>query len=312
MKRLLLTFLLLSSTAHADPETRRALVESETHCSNFVRYDDNFIYLGFGPYRSGFDIPRKPTWGRLVIRGSEQRFELTAQDAVVDIHRQGQVLWVLTYSGLEKWDFASGTQLKVISSHPQPDRAGLHEHATGLVPWGDSLFISHGRKGVVRFDLKSERFDQWIALNDQQAPLESMATGIARSKDRIFVVMDNFSLVNPGERSAFRGIVTIDPTRLRITKRQDILDPGATSITIKDDILVVGFYGIFWKYSIDTLTKEASPEPDSRFWNFPLEGVTIGKPVLDETYFYSCFSEGSGAQTIRRPRVFDWKKLTGN
>ncbi len=311
MKRFFLMFLLFSLTAYADPETRRALVESETQCSNFVRYDDDFVYLGFGPYRSGFDIPRKPTWGRLVVRGGEQRYELTAQDAVVDVYRRSDVLWVLSYSGLEKWDLTSGQKLRVFDSHPNPERAGLHEHATALVPWGDYLFISHGRRGVVRFDLKSERFDKWLALNDQQAPLESMATGIARSQDKIYVVMDNFSLVNPGEKTAFRGIVTIDPTRFRVTKRQDILDPGATSISIQGNTLLVGFYGIFWKYSLETLNREAAPEPDLRFWNFPLEGVTMGKPILDETYFYSCFSQGSGAQTVRRPRAFDWKKLTG-
>ncbi len=312
MRLFLLLLILLSASLHADPEARRALIESEQHCSNFVRYDDQYVFLGFGPYRSGFDIPRKPTWGRLVVRGTERRFELTAQDAVVDTFRQGDILWVLTYSGLEKWDLNSETKLQAFNSHPSPERAGLHEHATGLVPWGDSLFISHGRKGVLRFNLKSERFDQWLELNGPQAPLESMATGIARSQDKLFVVMDNFSLVNPGERTAFRGIVTIDPTRFRVTKRQDILDPGATSITINGDTLLVGFYGIFWKYSIDTLARQAAPEPDSRFWNFPLEGVTLGKPVLDETYFYSCFSEGSGPQTVRRPRAFEWKKLPGN
>jgi hypothetical protein len=309
MKYLISALLLVTAVAQATPDARRALVESEPHCSNFVRYDQDFIFLGFGPYRGGFELPRKPTWGRLVVKGAELRRELTARDAVVDVVRRGDDLWILTSSGLEKWDLATGTRRGTFDSHPNPTRAGLHEHATGLVPAGDALYVSHGRLGVVRFDLRRERFDRWLPLNDLQAPLESMATGIARSEDRLFVVMDNFSLSNPGEKVAFRGIVTVDPKRFQIVKRQEILDPGATSITVNGDALVVGFYGILWKYSIDTLAREAMPEPETRFWRFP-DGAPVGRPAMDERYFYTCFSEGSGSGARQRPVAFERTELS--
>jgi hypothetical protein len=294
MLALLALFYSFTVSAHADPELVKSTVEAFPRCENFVRVDDQYVYFGFGKYRHLFEEPRQPIPGRLELAPlghADQSFSLPTADAAIDVTRDGDTLFVLTYSAIEEWNLATKTRTASYPTYAIGGTLAYMEHAQAFARAGDKLVIAHGRLGVSFFHLKTRRLTNQFRLVPSQLPLESMATGVSVSGDKAYIVLDNFSLVQNG-KPAFRGLVEIDVAGERVVAEHDGLDPGADAVVTDGARAIVSFGGNpVWKYSLANLGTRTLPEPDRRVWRFPLPGNPTGRAAMDEKYYYSCFDQ---------------------
>lgn len=295
MKSIFLSLLaLFSALAFAQPDSEivKAKLESQPSCANAVRFDDENIYLGFGEYRKLWEEPRQPIPATLTVaplaEGAES-FTLATTDAALDSIRDGNTLFILTYSGIEEWDLPSRKMINKIPTYAIGHTMAYMEHPRAFARFGDKAILAHGRLGVSFFDLKTKRIVNQFRLVQNQLPLESMAMGVTVQGNLAYVVMDNFSLVTNG-KPAFRGFVVINLDTQSVVSELDGMDPGVDSVTSIGNTLVASFMGYpIWKYDLVSLGGKSLPEPQQRISQFPGNGHPTGHAAMDDKYYYTCF-----------------------
>lgn len=305
--------------AAPSPELLKKTLEQVPTCGNFVRFDDQNIYLGFGYYSNGPEMPRVSAPAKVLVaplNGSD-RFELKTQDSAIDIVTEGTQAYVLTYSGIEDWDLKTKTRKAVHATHVN-SYFGDEEHPQAFARYNDKIIIAHGRLGVSFFDLNTKLYKNFYQLAQNQGNLESMATGVAISGQYAYVTLDSYTLVERGSKPPFRGIVVIDMETERVVSELSGLDPGADSVVADGSKVLVSFMGqSIWKYStasLNALSRVAVlPEPLKRMWKFPLDGRAVGAAAVDSKYYYTCFSKmpgpGEGSYFKRLPVALDRRIL---
>lgn len=288
------TTLMLSSVLQAAPmsEMIKATAETQTSCGNFVRHDDSNVYLGFGAYRENFEEPRLPIPGKMnvvTVNGAET-FELSTKDSAIDVQTEGATAFVLTYSSIEEWNLETRSLVAEYATHEGENTLLNRQHAQAMARYKDQLVIAHGRLGITIFDLKSKRVTKQIPLLQSQLPLESMATGITVVGNRAYVLMDNYSQPQP-DKALFRGLVVVNLDTMTVEKELDGLDPGADAVVADSQSLIVSYMGLpLWVYDMKSLrTAKALPAPKLQVWNFPIPGHPMGKPSMDDLYYFTCY-----------------------
>lgn len=304
--------------AAPDSEKIKATLEAQPGCANFVRYDEQNVYLGFGSYRRGFEEPRLPNPSviRVAPLDGGESFELATKDAAIDVVTDGGTAYVLTYSSLEEWDLAKRERVTEHATYAIHGPLAYKEHAEAMARHGDKLIFAHGRLGVSFFNMHTKRLVNQFRLIPQQRPLESMATGVTVQGDRAYVVMDNFHLTRPGDGvKIFRGLVVIDPKSESVVSELGGLDPGAESVVADANRLIVSFGGVVWKYDVAPLAtaRGSMPEPKKRIWHFPKQGNLAGHAAMDDKYYYTCLSRsasGSGGVHVKVPVALDRREFS--
>ncbi len=274
-------------------ELRKAALESQKECQNFVRFDDNFLYLGFGAYKRAFEEPRFPIPGMLKaisLRDPSKVITIKTSDSVIDVVSFSDRLYVLTYSGLQEWNLL--TQ-EMVFEHPTNFENRIleyKEHPQGMVMSHGKIYIAHGRLGLAIFDLLQNKVVKMVPLMTSQAPLESMATSVAAAGHDVYISMDSFTLANPDEKPAFRGIIAYNPMEEKITRQMIGLDPGNSSMTADSKYLVVSYMGYpVWKYDRSELVSEKLPRPVQSISTFKEPGHPTGSAFMDDEYYYTCY-----------------------
>lgn len=285
------TLAVLTHHAYAtpDPDRVKAALESQVNTRGFVRIDDRNLYTA-----------QAGNVCRVVPLQDGAPYELQAAGLPVDACPQGDVLFLLTRAGLEEWNLATRTR---VATHPTyiDAPAGPQRQPTALAAGRGKLVISHGRLGVAFFDLRTRKISSVLRLVTNQAPLESMATGVTIQADRAYVVMDNYSLVAPGNKPPFRGLVILDVEHESVVTALDGMDPGADSATSDEKSVIVSFGGIpIWTYAIRKLKGNKIPEPELRVFRFPVPGHPSGAAVLDGKYYHTCFSRSAPGGAFER------------
>lgn len=283
-----LAVLLCSSLSFAQPssEVLKSTLESQSTCQNFVRYDDNNLYLGFGGYgaNEGGRV-------RVVTLGTTESVDFETANGAADVISEGDRLFVLTYSGIEEWSLKTKERMAVYPTYVSSSPMTYKDHAEAFARYGDMIIIAHGRLGVSFFNLKTKALVHQYRLTTWQAPLESMAAGVTVSGKYAYVAMDNFTVVNRGT-PAFRGIIVIDMETLQVVSELGGMDPGADAVVSDGKSLIVSFSGMpIWKYAMKDLGGRQLPQPRQRVWKFPVDGSPTGAPSIDGKYYYTCFSK---------------------
>lgn len=313
MKNLFLIFTLFAcsvSIANPDPELLKIRLEQQPDCGGVVRFDDNFLFIGYGPYKIGLKEPREPIPGKMrVVSISEGTvFDLFTKDSVVDVVTIDDRAFVLTYSAIEEWDLTSQQRLGVYETYEYEGQKAHYEHAQGMVLYDNQLIIAHGRLGVSVFNIRNRRIVKQFRLIPQQAPLESMARDIVAVGSTAYVVMDNYHLIVP---APFRGIIEIDLKTQEVIREMSGLDPGVTSVNADSQVLIANYGGNpIWKYYRGSFKSNKLPKPALQMVVFPDRGRPTGKWAVDEKYIYTCFM--TPPKYDRKPRAFERKKYLLN
>jgi hypothetical protein len=312
------TFAFQSNTqASPRSEKIREAVEYLSACGNFIRFDTENVYTGFGTYWTSQVKPRepKPSLLRFVPIDRVTEYQVATLDSVVDVVKNGASTFVLTYSGIEEWDLRQFKRIATYNTNLLSRPFQDEEHPRAFAQYKNKLVIAHGRLGVSFFDLNSKRVTRAFPVALSHRPLESVVNGITVSGRYAFAALDSYSLVGEQDKPAFRGIVVLDLETESVVSELDGMDPGADSITSDNNVAIVSFYGQpLWKYSVSGLTKTSTlPAPLKRFWKFPVDGKQAGKASMDDKYYYTCFSRmpkpGEGSYFIKVPMVFDRRVL---
>ena len=299
------------SAANQDPANIKSVIEAQPNCENFVRFDANNSYFGFGDYRDSLHEPRAkiPSHVTVAPLDGTAAYDLATLDSAVDITTLDTMAYVLTYSGLEQWDLVSKTRVAVFATYDIDREMKYKEHAMALARYGNWLIIAHGRIGVSFFDLTSHKLVQDYRLVANQSPLESMATGVTIQGRYAYVAVDNFNFDPKTNTAAFRGLIIIDMDTQKVAAQLPGIDPGVTSITSDSKNLVVDFGGIpLWKYDISRLGNQKLSEPTQRLWQFPQGVSPIGHATMDATYYYTCVTippSSRGGHYTHRPMALD-------
>ncbi|MGE3261931.1 MAG: hypothetical protein AB7K68_09145 [Bacteriovoracia bacterium] len=285
----------INAAAAPESELIKSTLEAQPSCGNFVRYDDQNLYLGFGSYRRGFEEPRNPIPGqmRVVPFDGSEAYNLATKDAAIDTATVDGTAYVLTYSSIEEWNLAKRERTAGYQTYAINGPLAYQQHAQAFARYKDKLIIAHGRLGVSFFNTSTKRLTNQYRLIQKQLPLESMATGVTVQGNLAYVVLDNFHLTQPGDGvKIFRGIVVINMDTEAVVAELGGMDPGADSIVSDAKKVIVSFGGVpIWKYGINSLKGRAIPEPEIRVWRFPVNGHPVGAPMMDDKYYYSCFSK---------------------
>lgn len=317
---LFLSFLMgASASAGVDSETVKQVLEAQPACMNSVRYDDNNLYLGFGPYRKMFEEPRFPIPSTIRVvpfSNPGKAYDLSTSDAAIDSVQVGSSLFVLTYSGLEEWDLDSRRQKTIHSTYLFNGVMAYKQHAQAFARYQDKLIIAHGRLGVSFFDLKTKQITRQFTLIAEQFPRESMATAVTLVGKYAYVLMDNFTLQSGGNQPAFRGLVIIDMDQEKVVSQLDGLDAGADAIVSDGKKLFISYAGDpVWTYSLSQFQFGSKSMPAPEHWTrvYPVGGHPIGTPALDDKYYYTCFSKapppGAGGPYKQVPMALERRVL---
>jgi hypothetical protein len=296
-----------------DSEVLRAALERQDSCDNSIRFDDHFLFLGYGAYRMNTQEPRQPTPGKLrvVPLDGSGDFELSTHDAAIDVITDGGTAYILTYSGIEEWDLASKQYKSTYPTYTVNGPLAYMEHAQAFARYGRKILIAHGRLGVSIFNMDSKRIVNQFRLIRQQAPLESMATGVTVTGNTAYVVLDNFTLVPVG-KPPFRGMVTVNMDSETVVSELDGMDPGAESIVSDGSKAIVSFGGLpIWKYDLAGLGgAQQLPAPEYMLFRFPVKGHPTGSAALDAKYYYTCYlKQPAGGLYSKGPMVLNRAQL---
>jgi hypothetical protein len=298
MKNLIfaLVAILSASLAVAAPnsEMMKTILEKQKDCGRFVRADNSAFYLGFGVYRTHFEEPRQPIPGavRVVSLTDGEDYTLNTADAAIDLVTEQNHAFVLTFSSIEEWDLATRTRVGTYQTYAYPRVMELQMHAQAFARYKNKMIIAHGRLGLSFFDLGSKRQTNQFRILQSQLPLESMATGVTVQGKYAYVVVDNFSLVSPPSKAPFRGVIVVDMDSESVVAQLDGMDPFVTSVTADSNVLIASFDGQpIWKYSLSSLQGRSMPEPIIRIWKFPVPGHPAGSAMMDDKYYYTCYSK---------------------
>jgi hypothetical protein len=314
MIRFLLLFLLMVTTNLAKADLK-AVVEAHPDCQTFIRADEQNAYFGFGRYLRGTEQPRQqiPAMIDIVsIRNPEMKTTIKTADGAVDLMRIENSLFVLTYSEIEEWDLAS---LKKLGSYPTSNVSRTlmyREHASSFARYNDKLIISHGRLGISIFDITSRKAEQTIRLAEEQSPLESQAMALTIKGDEAYIAMAEFSIVRPGDKPPFAGIVVFDLKARKVARELGQLPDGVETVDISSDDLLVGFGGPVYKYALSSLTGEKLPRAKAFVPRTGEQGHFTGRGFYDEANVYTCFTRHVFEPSPRAEkvsRVFDRKVL---
>ena len=294
----LIVFELPTSVAIASPnsEAMKQAVEQLSGCGNFLRADNQYVYTGFGPYWTGSQSNRKPRPSvlRFMDYSNFKESHVMTDDAAIDLVTHQNKTYVLTYNGLEEWNMTTRQRQGTYQTNQTDNRYDDEQHPQAMALYQNNLVIAHGRLGVSIFDLNLKRPTKTIPLISQGS-LESMAKGIAVSGQYAFVVLDSYTLVNANQKVPFRGIVVIDMQTESVIKEIGNLPPGLESITADQNSLVLSFYGMpLWRYSITSVLSSKNVQPAARIFKFPLEGSPKNKAMMDDKYYFTCFSKIPG------------------
>jgi hypothetical protein len=232
----------------------------------------------------------------------DNAYELATSDSAIDSMQVGDSLYVLTYSGLEEWDVNSRKQKAIHSTYSFSGIMAYKQHARAFARYQDKLIIAHGRLGVSFFDLKTKQITRQFTLIPEQFPRESMATAVTVVGKYAYVVMDSFTLQAGGEKPAFRGLVVIDMDQEKVISELEGLDVGADAIVSDGKKLIVSYAGDpVWTYSLSQIQFDSKSLPRPEHWTrtYPVDGHPTGTPMLDDKYYFTCFSkeppQGKGA-----------------
>jgi hypothetical protein len=320
LKLVLLSLLTAFSAAQAasNSETIKTVLEAQISCSNFVRYDSQNIYLGFGAYKLGVEEPRSPIPGAISVAplNGSPAFTLNTKDSAIDVVTSNNQAVVLTYTSIEEWNLNTRERTAEYPTYAIAGPLEYKQHAEAMALYNDKLIMAHGRLGVSIFNLKTKRLSNQFRLVRNQLPLESMATGVTVQGHFAYILMDNFSLVPAGQKQAFRGIIVIDLNSETVVAQLDGIDPGSDSILSDSKRVIISYGGIpIWKYDISALRGSQMPEPLIRIWRFPTQGHPTGAATMDDKYYYTCFSKapafpGDNGGVFRRvPMALDRRVL---
>ncbi len=304
------------SFAQTHSEKLKSTVESLSACGNFIRFDNEYVYTGFGNYWTSPAQPRVPKISVLsfvsIQDGTENQIETL--DSVVDVLRINNSTFVLTYSGIEEWDLALKTKLATYQTNSFSRPYKDEEHPRAFAQYKNKLIIAHGRLGISIFDLNSKKVIRTFAVAASHQPLESMVNGVSVSGRYAVAVADSYSLVGPNEKPAFQGLVVVDLETETVISELNGLEP-ADSLVSDGKTVIVSLYGQpLKKYAMLKLsTATKLPAPSHQLFKFPLEGRQFGKASMDDRYYYTCFSKmpgpGEGAYYKKMPAVFDRRVL---
>nr|BDT29277.1 hypothetical protein BHI3_27430 [Bacteriovorax sp. HI3] len=317
LKAVFLSLTLSGNLFASDSSLRmKEAMEQLSSCGNFIRYDNNSIYTGFGNYWTGSEAIRlpKPSLVRFVSLQSLTEYQVETLDSAVDLLTYNQSTYILTYSGLEEWDLGSYQRVGLYKTNIQGTPALKDQHSTSFARYKDTLIITNGISGVTFFDLKTKKITRGYGLIQSQYPLQSNAMGVTVSGKYAYVVLDSYTLVGPHDKRPFSGIVVIDMETQNVIRELGGMDPGVDSVSSDEKSLLVSFYGQpIWKYSLKALESNKLPAPTKRVWRFPTEGNPTGKAAIDEANYYTCFSRlpnpGEGPYKIKMSTTLNRKAL---
>lgn len=313
-----LVVILLSSVTFAQPQSEKlkTTVESLSACGNFIRFDNEYVYTGFGNYWTSPARPRVPKASILAYVSLQDGVEnqIETLDSVVDVIKIEKSTFVLTYSGIEEWDLELKTRLTTYNTNSFSRPYKDEEHPRAFARYRNKLVIAHGRLGISIFDLSSKKVTRTLAVATSHQPLESVVSGISVSGRYAVAVADSYSLVGPNDKPAFQGLVVVDLETETIVSELNGLEP-ADSIISDGKFAIVSLYGQpLKKYSISKLTTATKlPAPASHLFKFPFDGRQFGQASMDDRYYYTCFSKmpgpGEGPYSKKMPLVFDRRVL---
>ncbi len=309
-------FISLGSFGSERSEKIKDAVEYLSGCSNFIKFDNDNVYTGFGTYWTSHVQPRepKPSIMRFVPIDKISEYQVTTNDSAIDVIKYNSLNYILTFSGIEEWNLNSFQRSNILQTHNLDRPLRDEEHPRGLAQYKNNLVIAHGRLGISIVDLTTKKVVKMLPVAVSQRPLESVVNEVTVSGKYAYAVVDSYTLVGPNDKPAFRGLVVIDLESQSIVTELDGLDPGASSITSDNNVAIVSFYGQpLWKYSLKSLHSSALPQPLKRVWKFPIEGHPKGKASMDDKYYYTCYSHmpkpGEGPYFINGPTVLDRRIL---
>ena len=303
----------LSLAAEArTPEEKKALLEAQSSCQNVVRFDEDNLYLGYGPYLQwGETNGRMPNPATLeIVNFDGVKTSLTTADSVIDLVRDEGHLFILTFSGIEEWDMSTKTRIAIHATTPTVTNE-YKSHAEAWTRYNDTMVIAHGSQGVTFFDLKTKTITGKVELLQSQLPLESMATAVSIIGSTAYFAMDNLTLVNDPP-FPFRGIVAMNLETRTVIKELPGLDPGVDASAAAGNKLIVSFGGQpVLKFDVTKFGSDKLPNPQSRLFRYPVPGHPIGSAAIDDKYYYSCYSyhDLTNMQTYQKPIVLNRKAL---
>lgn len=278
-------------------------------CTNFLSFDSLYLYSGTGAYKRGVEEPREAIPGRLDLVSLDESHPdkvIATLDGPMSIVRKENILYVLTYSGLEIYDLNNFDRLGNFETFSLNQPKQYRQHSRSMVLWNDLLFIAQGRLGFSVFDTKQNKIIIQRPLLADQLPLESEFMDVTIAGGKIVFAASSFSMPEHGH--AFRGLVIVNPISFKTEKQLDILDPGIENIFVSGSKLFANYGPVMWSFPLEEIMAGNKAVSHN---NIPIDlnkGNFVGKGIAEGANFYSCYNQrgsGPGKPSKRIATKFD-------
>ncbi|EQC51568.1 hypothetical protein [Bacteriovorax sp. DB6_IX] len=170
-----------------------------------------------------------------------------------------------------------------------------HQIAREFEVLGDQIFIAHGSFGLSVLDKKTGEITKEAIFNLPHGPNQiSQATGIAISKEHIYLSYDNVTYNFGTKKRAFEGLLVLDHElnklkALSIKQNREALHEP--SLSIVDGKLYSQNLGHIYVYPTKNILKAKNFWPKRRLFKFNNESQLLGKPIIKKDKLKGCFSK---------------------
>lgn len=251
------------------------------------------------------------------LKDQNQNRVLASDFPIVDVVADEQNFYLLSNQVILVADKHSGSAIKSMyytSKASGQTKLRMGEIATAIDVWGDLLVISHGRHGIAAVNKHTGELVFEHVLAFKKPNKQSMATGLQVVGDVAVLSMDNYTLVDPKDEQAFRGLVVFDLKQQKVLRELEVLSPGSESLQIVGEHIYVSFNPAIWKFKLSEVLGNTPARRLSvqRAWRYPdpRYGYGKGKNLFTQDKMYSCFSQTDDMQEFYlTPRSFELKEL---
>jgi len=277
-----------------------ASVELQSFCKNSIKSEGSILQKDDISFYKGSDktyaYGKSHTIGNFlkVFKGDQEVETIPFDYKIMDMKEDGDKLYILQPQYLMILDKQSLALISIAKTTNQYIEK-KHQIAKEFEIYNDAIFIAHGSLGLSVLDktngtiLKEVVFE--LPHHEKQI---SSATGIAISKDRVYLAYDNVTYDFNRKKRAFEGLLVLDIhlNKLKaISIKQNREALHEPSLSIIDGKLYSQNLQNIYVYSTKNILKAKHFWPKRRLFKFNNGSQLMGKPMIEKGKIKGCFSK---------------------
>ena len=273
--------------------------ELQSFCKNSIKSEGSILQKDDISFYQGSE--KKYAYGRshnignfLKVFNGEQTETIPFDFKIMDMKEHGDKIYILQPQNLMVLK-KDTLELESLFKTTNQFIEKKHQIAREFEILNDAVFIAHGSLGLSIIDKTDGRIikEAVFELPHHEKQISS-ATGIAISKEHIYLAYDNVTYDFNRKKRAFEGLLILDHhlnklKALSIKQNREALHEP--SLSIIDGKLYSQNLQNIYVYTTKNILKAKNLWPKRRLFKFNKGSQLMGKPIIEKGKIKGCFSK---------------------